>query len=79
MGVESTFPYTWMKHLADLLRNKVNSQQHPSIYEDRRPKRIEDTEKTDGKGIALGQKGPWSQNGDQGDWACCRTPGREPG
>ena len=55
MGVESTFPYTWMKHLADLLRNKVNSQQYPSIYEDRRPKSIEDTEKTDGKGIASGQ------------------------
>ena len=29
----------------DLLRNKANSQQHPSIYEDRRPKTIEDTEK----------------------------------
>ena len=51
----------------DLLRNKVNSQQYPSIYEDRRPKSIEDTEKTDGKGIASGQKGPWDQRGDQGD------------
>ena len=39
----------------DLLRNKKNSQQYPSVYEDRRPKSIEDTEKTDGKGIASGQ------------------------
>ena len=35
-----------MKHLANLLRNKANSQQYPSVYEDRRPKSIEDTEKT---------------------------------
>ena len=33
-------------------------QQHPSIYEDRRPKRIEDTEKTDGKGSASDKKVP---------------------
>ena len=46
MGVESTSPCTWVKHLADLLRNKANSQQYPSIYEDRRPKSIEDAEKT---------------------------------
>ena len=52
MGAESTSPCTWVKHLADLLRNKANSQQYPSIYEDRRPKSIEDTEKTDSKGIA---------------------------
>ena len=56
-----------MKHLANLLRNKANSQQYPSIYEDRRPKSIEDTEKTDSKGIASGQKGPWDQHGDQDD------------
>ena len=45
VGTESTSPSTWVKHLADLLRNKENSQQHPSVYEDRRPKSIEDTEK----------------------------------
>ena len=55
VGVESTAPCTWVKHLADLLRNKANSQQYPSVYEDRRPKSIEHTEKTDGKGIASGQ------------------------
>ena len=44
----------------------MNSQQHPSVYEHRRPKSIEDTVKTDGKGIASGQKGPWDQ---------CRDPG----
>ena len=47
MGAESTSPCTWVKHLLDLLRNKANSQQYPSVYEDRRPKSIEDTEKTD--------------------------------
>ena len=64
VGAESTSPCTLVKHLADLLRNKVNSQQYPSIYEDRRPKSIEDTEKTDGKVIASGQKDPWDQIGD---------------
>ena len=66
VGAESTSLCTWVKHLPNLLRNKVNSQQHPSIYEDRRPKSIEDTEKTEGKEIASGQKGPWDQHGDQG-------------
>ena len=67
MGAESTSPCTWVKHLANILRNKVNSQQYPSVYEDRRPKSIEDTEKTDSKGIASGNKGPWDQRGEQGD------------
>ena len=67
MGTESTSSYTWVKHLADLLRNKANSQQYHSVYEDRRPKSIEDTEKTDGKGTASGQKGPWDQHRDQGN------------
>ena len=67
MGAESTSPCTQVKHLADLLRNKANSQQYSSVYGDRRPKSIEDTEKTDGKGIASGQKGPWDQHRDQGD------------
>ena len=87
VGAESTYPCTQVKHLAHLLRNKVNSQQHPSISEDRRPKSIEDTEKTDGKGTASGQKGPWNQHREQGDCSprlgthqvCRRAPGREPG
>ena len=74
MGVESTSPCVQVEHLADLLRNKANSQQYPSVYEDRRPKSTEDTEKTEGKGIALGQKGPWDQHGDQGD--CSPRPAR---
>ena len=45
---------------------KANSQKQPSVYEDRRPKSTEDTEKTEGKGIDSGQKGPWDQCGDQG-------------
>ena len=58
MGAESTSPCTWVKHLPTLLRNKANSQKQPSVYEDRRPKSTEDTEKTEGKGIASGQKVP---------------------
>ena len=46
MVAESTSPCTQVKHLADLLRSKAKSQQYPSIYEDRRPKSIEDTERT---------------------------------
>ena len=68
MGAESTSPSTWVKHIADLLRNKANSQQYPSVYE-YRPKSIEDTEKTDGKGTASGQKGPWDQLRHQGDYS----------
>ena len=67
MGAESTSPCTWVKHLPILLRNKANSQKQPSVYEDRRPKSTEDTEKTEGKGTASGQKGPWDQRGDQGN------------
>ena len=77
MEAESTSPCTQVKHLVDLLRNKVNSQQYPSIYEDRRPKSIEDTEKkTDGKGIASGQKGPWDQHWDQGNCSPRPSPTR---
>ena len=52
-----------MKHLPNLLRNKANSQQYPSIYEDRRPKSIEVTEKTDEKRIASGRKVPGTSTG----------------
>ena len=59
VGAELTSPCTWVKHLPILLRNKANSQKQSSVYEDRRPKSSEDTEKTEGKGIASGQKDPW--------------------
>ena len=65
MGAELTSPYTLVKHLSTLLSNKANSQKQPSVYEDRRLKSTEDIEKTEGKGIASGQKGPWDQFGDQ--------------
>ena len=55
VGAESTSPCIWVKHLADLRRNKVNSQQYSSIYEDRRPESVEDSEKSDHKEIASGQ------------------------
>ena len=49
MGAESTSPGVWVEHLADLLRNRVNSQWYSSIYEDWRHKIIKDIEKSDGK------------------------------
>ena len=72
MGAELTSPCTWVKHLPTLLRNKANSQKQPSVYEDRKPKSTEDTEKTEGKGIVSGQKGPWDQRRDQG--SCSPRP-----
>ena len=63
MGAESTSPCTQVKHLADLLRSKAKSQQYPSIYEDRRPKSIEDTEKTDDKGMLQDKKVPGTSAG----------------
>ena len=65
-----------MKHLPDLLRNKANSQWYPSVYEDRKQKRIEDTEKTDDKGIASGQKCPWDQCRDLGNCSPRPMPAR---
>ena len=62
MGVESTSPCIWVKHLTDLLRNKANSQQYSSIYEDRRPKSIEDTEKTV-RGVLQDKKVPGTSTG----------------
>ena len=46
MGAESTSPCAWVKHLADLLKNRVNSQWYSSIYENWRPKIVEDIEKS---------------------------------
>ena len=42
-----------VKRLADL-RNRANSQQYSSIYEDQRPKIVEDIEKSGGETIKWG-------------------------
>ena len=42
-----------VKCLADL-RNRANSQQYSSIYEDQRPKIVEDIEKSDGETMKPG-------------------------
>ena len=52
--MESTSPCTWVKHLADLLRNRASSQRYSNIYEDWRPKIVEDIEKSDGETIKPG-------------------------
>ena len=49
VGEESSSLCAQVKHLADLLRNRVNRKWYPSIYEDWRPKIVEDIEKSDGK------------------------------
>ena len=74
VGAELTSPCTWVKHLPTLLRNRVNSKKQPSVYEDRRPKNTQNTEKTEGKGTASRQKVPWDQLGDQG--GCSPRPAR---
>ena len=52
--MEPSSPCAKLEHLADLLRNRVNSQQNPSLYEVWRPKIVEDIEKQREE-IALGQ------------------------
>ena len=47
-GSRVHFPSAPMKYLADL-RNRMNSQWYSSIYEDWRPKIVEDIEKSDSK------------------------------
>ena len=63
--MESTSPCTGVKHLDNLLRNKANSQKQLSVYEDRRPKSIEDTEKTDSKGLLQDNKVPGTSAGNR--------------
>ena len=45
MGAEPSSPCAQLEHLADLLRNRVDSQWNPSLYEIWRPKIAEDIEK----------------------------------
>ena len=45
VGVEPSSPCAQLEHLADLLRNRVNSQWNPSLYEVWRPKIVDDIEK----------------------------------
>ena len=47
-GSRVHFPSVPVKCLADL-RNRVNGQQYSSIYEGKRPKIVEDIERSDGK------------------------------
>ena len=47
-GSRVHFPSAPVKRLEDL-RNRANSQRYSSIYEDRRPKIVEDIERSDGK------------------------------
>ena len=54
VGAESTSPCAQVEHLANLLRNRVNSQWYTSICEDWRPKIEEDIEKSDGETIKHG-------------------------
>ena len=44
MGEEPSSPCTQLEHLANLLRNRVDSQWNPTLYEVWRPKFVEDIE-----------------------------------
>ena len=48
VGAESTSPCALVKGLGDL-KNRANSQHYSRIYEDQRPKIVEDIEKSDSK------------------------------
>ena len=45
MGAEPSSPCAQLGHLVDCLRNRLNSQQNPSLYELWWPKIVEDIEK----------------------------------
>ena len=81
MGVEASSPCAQLEDLADLLRNRVNNQLNPSLYEVWRQKIAEDNEEQtvrrvhwDSKvpGICIGTKATGALPG-----ACCRIQGGE--
>ena len=53
-GSRVHFPLSIGESLADM-RNRVNSQQYFSIYEDQTPKIVEDIERSESKKSAQGQ------------------------
>ena len=58
VGVEPSSPCAQMEHLANLLRNRVNTQWNPSLYEVQRPKIAEDIEKQMVRRLRWGGKIP---------------------
>ena len=82
------FPWAPVRGLGDL-RNRANSQWYSSIYEDRRPKIVEDIEKSDSKkhrivlkdnkvlGTSMGNRA--AEVPRPGHRVCCKILGREPG
>ena len=74
MGVDPSSPCAQLEHVASHLRNRVNSQQNPSLCEVWRPKIAEDIEKQtvrrllwDGKvpGICVGTRAAASGYGEE--------------
>ena len=58
MGAESTSPCTRVKYLADLLRNKANSQQHPAFLKIRDQKVLRALKKQTVRGLLQNKKVP---------------------
>ena len=58
MGVEASSPCAQLEDLADLLRNRVNNQLNPSLYEVWRQKIAEDIEKPVVRRLHWGGKVP---------------------
>ena len=63
MGAELTSPCTWVKHLPTLLRNKANSQEQPSVYEDRDQKVQRTLRKQKVRGLLQDKKVPGTNAG----------------
>ena len=74
MGVEPTSSCTQLEHLADLLRNRVNSQWNPSFYEVWRPKIVDDIEKQMVRRLCSDGKVPWICAGSYTAVAPCLAP-----
>ena len=58
MGAEPSSPCAQLEHLANLLRNRVNSQWNPSLYKVWRQKIAEDSEKQMVRGLCWDGKVP---------------------
>ena len=87
--MEPSSPCVHLEHLSDLLRNRVNSQWNPSLYEVWRPKIVEDIDKQTVRrlcgnakvpGICAGTRLLWSsaQCLPQDTWRRVKSPAPSP-
>ena len=81
MGAEPSSPFAQLEHLGNLLRNRVNSQRKPSLYEVWKPKSVEGIEKQTVRRLRLDAKVPGIGTGTEAavapTWHLHRILGRE--